>query len=124
MKQYVKEVPVELYRRGVLVFIGSHTQLRNYIALKYPCYSDDVNCMFEELPRGSAWTVKLEDDALIYAEDIISEDVMIHEIFHTTHHLLSLVNVHDEEAAAYLMEYLCGRILPWLRAISSSPVSQ
>ena len=121
MKQQVLNVPVEIFNRGVLVFLGSQEQLKNYVRQKYPEYEDDVE---EELSGGSAYTIKLKDDAIIFAESIIPESEMVHEIVHAAIHLLSLVEVQDkegninEEALCYLVEYLARKILPWLTSIS------
>lgn len=118
MKQHVKTFPVDLYKRGVLVFIGSREQLRSYIEregieIEWDDEADEI------LDKSSAVTFRLKADIIIYAEHVPDEGVIVHEILHATKHLLRIVEVNDEEAEAYLLEYLYDEIMPWFRSVTS-----
>jgi hypothetical protein len=120
MKQHVKAVSVPPYYRGVLVFIGSPDQLRDYLRRSYPAYATSMEDI--DIPQAVACTFNLECDALIYSPSVPKEAAMIHEIFHAARHILNIVGIDlsddTEEAYAYLIEYLSDQILPWLRTFS------
>lgn len=118
MKQNYKIVSVDVFNRGVLVFIGSQQQLLDCLTREYPSYKEEVEQGFEEEERrGDAWTIKLADDALIWADHFVEEKTIVHEIVHTAKHLLNLVDVDNEEVLCYTVEYLYGKIMPWYRSI-------
>ena len=121
MKQHVKIVTVPIYYRGVLIFIGSPDQLRDYLYRRYPAYASSMGDL--DIPPATAYTFKFEGDALIYSPSIPSESTMVHEIFHAARHILGIIGVElsdgTEEVFAYLMEYLSDQILPWLKTFSS-----
>ena len=120
MKQHVKIVNVDIYNRGVLVFFGSESQLINYVHQRFPCYDDCIRDGLNDGKNGTAYTFKLPADAIIFAGTIPAEKTIVHEIGHVAKHLLSIVEVEDEEAFCYLLEYLYDKIIPWVRTISSS----
>ena len=120
MKQHVKIFPVDIYKRGVCVFFGTRDQLKQYFKkenIEYDWKGEETD---EMLDKSQAVCFRLDTDVLIYSEREISESVLIHEIIHASKHILRLVDIDDEEAFAYLTEYLCDQILPWSRTISSS----
>ena len=121
MRQHIKTFTVEIIKRGVLVFMGSWEQFRNYLKRYYPCYLTEVERMWDNAPPGSAYTFKVAGDAIIYADSVICGSTMVHEIAHATKHLLSLVEIEDEEAECYTLEYLYERIIPWLKTIRQKP---
>lgn len=121
MKQRIKIVPVAIYKRGVCVFLGTREQLKEYarrenIDLQWE--KEDVDGM---LDKSQAVTFRLNTDVLIYAERPMSAGVLVHEIIHAAKCILRFVDVQDEEAEAYLAEYLYNEISPWLEKVSPQP---
>lgn len=114
MKQYKKIFPVELFKRGVMVFFGSRENVKRFVTEDYgDAWADE-----SEWDVTSAYTFRLSADALIFAEKPINEGILVHEIVHATRHLLRLVDVDDEETECYLVEYLYNKIIPWFRTTS------
>ena len=117
MKPVSIEVPIELLRRGVLVFFGSRDDLLEYLSANHPVYYEDLKDD-DVWPRGSAYTIKMSDDAIIFADTLIDEGTLVHELGHTSKHLLDIVGIKDEEAYCYTIEYLYNKIMPWYRKLT------
>lgn len=118
MRRYKKTFPVDLYKRGVMVFLGTREAVKRFITEEYDDVWDDES--EEILDRTSAVTFRLSSDALIFSSKPITDGVMVHEIGHAAKHLLRIVGVEDEEAECYLIEYLYDKILPWFHTTSFS----
>ena len=115
MKQFVKIIPVDVYKRGVCVFFGTREQLKMFLKKEDIQIEDDLDGF---LGKSDAIILRTLTDALIFSERKITEGTLIHEISHAAKHILRCCDVEDEEAECHLLEYLCNEILPWARATS------
>lgn len=117
MKQRVKTIPIDLYKRGVQVFYGTDKQFRSYAKregfevdwAEYEAYGDKTGGM----------TIRLPLDVVIVLFESASEGVVVHELGHAAKHILRIVEVEDEEAEMYLLEYLYNEVMPWYRSIQN-----
>ena len=121
MKQRIKIVPIDLYKRGVCVFVGTREQFRSYVERENLEIDWDNYKDIEEM--AAAFTVRFQLDSMIVCTRKPEESVIVHEIVHAAKHILRIVDVDDEEAEAYLVEYLYDQIIPWLRTNFSSSLS-
>lgn len=110
----VKQFPIEIIKRGVLVFLGEEGDLLKYIKKHFPSYLQEVKEVLQEVYDYSALTIKLSGDAIIYSKDIILPGTLVHEIGHVAKHLLKCVDIEDEEMYCYTEEYLFEQIMSWL----------
>lgn len=116
MKQHYKIFPVDIFKRGVLVFHGTRDQFKAYVE------REEIPLEFDEegeeiMDKSNAVTFRMDEDVIIFSErEWIDEGVLIHEILHASKQILRKCDIEDEEALAYLLEYLCGEILPWARS--------
>ena len=118
MKQRVKTVPLDIYKRGVQVFYGTREQFIAYAKnMEFEIDDEEVKTLQE---KTGGITLRLPLDAAVALFPEADEYFVIHELGHASKHILRIVEVEDEEAEMYLMEHLCREILPWFRAISSS----
>lgn len=101
-------IPVEIFKRGVLIFFGSPSGLRDAVSKYYPDKAaqkvyDDVKA---ETLAYQAMTIKTLPDPIIYAKKPIEISVLIHEIVHCATYILEQIDCQDDETRAYLTEYL------------------
>ena len=128
MKPQAIEIPVSVFKRGVIVFFGSPEDLIEYLDQRHPVYANELKAVWEKfincLHSASALTIKLSADPIIYANELIPEEELIHELGHAAKHILSLVKVDDEEAECYTLEYLYEQVMPWFRNLNKKKKSK
>lgn len=117
MKQHVKLFPVDLYKRGVCVFLGTREQFKAYLEREEIDFDWDGEDTDKMLDKYQAVTLRTDTDCIIYSDKEVDEGVLAHECVHAAKHVLRIVGVEDEEAEAYLVEYLYNGIIPWVRSI-------
>lgn len=109
-------IPLDIFKRGVLVFIGHPQELLDFIKKKDPTHLLDVAQQIDENERTLAQVIRTGYDAIIYAREMPNVMTLIHEAYHATVAVYEIIGVvpSDEEAYAYLLEYICHEIFRWL----------
>ena len=103
-------VPVDIFKRGVMVAVGDFGQLRAELRENGYELSEETEREIEgsvadgyvatTLPIGKA------RDVLVYAREPMSLAVLVHELCHAAQMILGHVGVNDKETFAYLVEHL------------------
>lgn len=119
---YHRIVPIDLLHRGVMIFIGSLDSLRAILAEQD--FSQDerehaINTIKDLGTNSAAVTTILGGDVVIYAPQMISTQVLVHEIVHAVALLMRLTGIDDEEFRAYTTEYLFTMLHPFISSESS-----
>lgn len=118
MKQKIKTVPLDIYKRGIQVFYGTKEQFIAYAKrMEFEVDEEEVKTLQE---KTGGITLRLPLDAAVALFPNADEYFAIHELGHAAKHILRIVEVEDEEAEMYLLEHLCRKVLPWFRSISAS----
>lgn len=119
-------IPLDIYKRGVLVFIGSNEELMAYIGKKDAGNLLGVTQFLDDDPTTLAQTIKTPTDAIIHARKMPSSILtFVHEADHAAFGIMQIVGIdpHDEEAHAYMQEYILKKIFEWLDFSSDIPES-
>lgn len=119
MKAISKIFPVDIYKRGLLVCFGTLAELYK---VSKGTLSDEDKAKLEQLDfsRTSAVCICTEGDAIIYAPNRPTDEVIAHELSHATFQILRKVDIDptaSEEAYTYLFEYLYCKVFLWLNAL-------
>lgn len=122
MKSYSKIIPIDLYKRGVMIFFGSKEDLYKKAGA---IITPDIRQSLEECDfnHTQAVTIRTETDAIIYAPQRPYDEIIAHEICHATFQILRIVDIDPtecEEAYTYLFEYLYYKIFLWLNALDDA----
>ena len=110
-------IPIDIYRRGVLVFFGSNEELMNFIKKNAPSDLIGVTTCLDDDETTVAHTIGTSTDAIIHAIKKPSSILtLIHEADHAAFRIMKIVGVEtsDEEAHAYLQEFICQKMFEWL----------
>lgn len=123
-KNYSKIIPIDLYRRGVFIFIGEKDDFfKDKNAKRF--LTDEVRQTLDDIDfsKTAAVTLRTGTDAIIYAPSKPYEDEFVHELSHATFYILKLVDIDPticEEAYAYLLEYLYYKAMLWFNALEQA----
>lgn len=122
-----KLIPIDIYKRGILIWFGKKEELLRYIKKRHPMYYDDVNDIVNT-EDYLAITGMVKQDILIYSEEVPELPIVIHEICHAAMMLLEKVGIEasdgNGEPYAYLVEYVCRKVLEWLNVSPCDVQSQ
>ncbi len=103
-------VPVDIYKRGVLFYFGKRKGLLSYIRQAHPDYYAEVRAGLDR--GGDAMCISLSGDTIVYARDVPTVPVLVHEAVHAAEDVLGKVDVEASgEPMAYLVEYLVAKAL-------------
>ena len=114
MHQNAKPTPIEaelvadVFRRGVLLFVGELSDLKSAFARRRITVSADMFTAIErqqENSRGFCITVG-SGESVIYFRQMPGTALLVHEVCHATRRMLDEIGVDDDEAFAYLAEHL------------------
>ncbi len=97
------EIPIDLFKCGVVVCIGSYRQTVNALAADGFAIDGDTNGL-DDSAGASFGFVGLPDKGIWLSEPDLF--VLVHEAVHTARSLLADKGVSDEETLCYLVEYL------------------
>lgn len=121
MQMETKKFPIDLYRHGVRVVIGTIDEA--VAALKKDGLKNDIDDVREiaELSSGLAFELATGDVAIWLREPPKDKDSMAtlaHEVFHAVSFILRGVGIEHtsdtEEAYAYAYDYLFRNIYSWV----------
>ena len=122
MKSYSKIIPIEIYRRGVLVFIGDKEECARNLQ-KHKIKEDCVNAVRDYDMDGTlAYTMEIGSDVLVYMKKKQPMDIIVHELSHAVFKILKIVGIDPtecEEAYAYLIDYLYKKVSEWISDVPS-----
>lgn len=110
-------IPIDIYRRGVLVFFGPKDDFLRFVKSKDAGNSDLVAQRVNDDDGSTlAQCITTSTDAYIYAEESPGIACIVHESAHAAMGILKIVGISpsEEEAFAYLQEYICQHIFDWL----------
>lgn len=117
-----KEFPVDLFKRGVMVVIGDEDFLIE--SSKEYDFEEEVRNMMEDLTGSyEALTFRMSTgDCIIFLKEEPKNPfgigLLAHEAVHASIHILKsvdiIINSHDDEVLAYLVENLVYRVMEWL----------
>lgn len=121
-----KNISIDLYKRDITVFIGSHEDFQEWVSsYKAPAsWQQLVESIIEsdDNALASYWYNRKNGNGIIElpvhpksAEEIA---ITAHEVLHCVMHVLSYVGIpciphESNEAYTYLMEYLMERVLEY-----------
>lgn len=115
-------IPVEIYRRGVTVFLGSKKELVKYLRAHGPDVLEEIE---DELSMSGSLGLCFKLDAgesLVWCHKNVALSTIVHELAHASFHMLKAVGIplsENGEEYTYLLEFLCERTFQWLNLISS-----
>lgn len=119
-------IPVDIYKRGITVFIGSHKEFKSWVRdyykndedyqnlIDYVCNNDTYNTL------GVFWYNGSTGDGIIelprFPKSAKEIAVAAHEVLHAVFHILDYcgVNYSKEsggESHTYLLEYMLSNLL-------------
>lgn len=121
-----KHIPIDIYKRDITVFIGTHDEFKEWVS------SYHVPSNWEQLIESiiesddnsiaSYWYNRLNGNGIIelpwHPEKKEELGVAAHECLHSAIHILSYVNIpcipHEaNEAYTYLLEYLFVKVIDY-----------
>lgn len=117
-------IPVDIYRRGVLVFFGPKEDFLHFVESRdADNYEGIARCVNDDDGATLAQTIKTTTDVYIFAEQAPGMAAIVHESAHATMGILKIVGISpsEEEAFAYLQEYICQQIFDWLNLSCDAP---
>ena len=121
-KDYFLRIPVDIYKRGVLIYFGSKSGFMRLIDREAPEYHNGCEEIADD--KNNLAIIYKDMDMVIYAKKIPTIKVLLHELFHATCGIMQQVGIslddESEEAYAYLFEYLCSKTLTWFFEISDN----
>lgn len=121
-----KVIPIDLYKRDITVFIGSHDEFKEWVtSYKVPSNWEQLIESIvesEDDAVASYWYNRLNGNGIIelpwHPEKKGEIGVAAHECLHCVMHTLSYVNIpcipHEaNESYTYLLEYLLVQVLDY-----------
>lgn len=121
-----KVIPIDLYKRDITVFIGTHDEFKEWVQqYKVPTSWEQLieSIIYSEDDAvASYWYNRNTGNGIIelpwHPEKRFEIGVAAHECLHCTMHTLSYVNIpcipHEaNESYTYLLEYLLTRVLDY-----------
>lgn len=119
-KNYSKVIPIDLYKRGLLIFIGDKNECVKL--LKRDKISEESVKQVKEfdMTGTTAVTFCIDGDVLIYMENKKPIEVLVHELSHVAFMVLRIVGIdptQSEEAYAYLLGYLYEKAALWFNDV-------
>lgn len=120
-----KTLPIDIFKRGVVLFIGPAEELIDFYKKEFPSDAETVEKVVKEdiLETGLAlgYTLKCCSDAIIWMPEPREIGVLVHEFLHAVMWILELVEVkatkETEEVMAYMLEYLYDNLVPWYQEV-------
>lgn len=118
-----KSVPVDIFKRGVLEFIGPKEELLKMLKENFNGYAEVIEGIMREdgiEPENYAvgYTFKVLPDALVWLPKEEKLGVTVHEIGHSIFHIFKQVEIpitdDTEELFCYMLEYLFEEFYTWL----------
>lgn len=115
----IKDIPCDIYRWTVQVFLGSHEEFKKYVHKKYRKDKELLDIVDNEAP-GIGDFYRSPDMLMIRIEDFptIPKEIGVasHEALHAAMDILKWAGVHFEsygadEALTYLQEWILTNIL-------------
>ena len=115
-------IPLEVFRRGVMIFIGPAEELIKTLKEKYPEYGEAVERTIDNEEKlksdlNVGCTFKCSQDAIIWLPEDTNTGTLVHELLPTVFHLLDTVDIkptpETEEAYCYAIEYLFDQSVEW-----------
>lgn len=116
-----KIIPLDLYKRGIIVFVGTNEELESYFAKDMTALNNIRESLLDFDEYTEAMTISLDTDVLIFAHEPIDTPTLVHELLHAVNVLMQIISaqhIENDEPYAYLLEYL------FREATSSDVVSQ
>lgn len=98
------DIPVDLFKCGVVVWIGDRERMRTHLA-KEGLHIDDVDFRSIGDAVGAVLDVDGEPDKVIWLEEL-DIPVAVHEAIHAAKRMLGEKGVDDEETLCYLAEHI------------------
>lgn len=112
----VIQIPIDVYKTFALVFVGCDKQeVMKRLAREFE--EEEHKPLLDEYYNGDLEGACLRNGKIgvVLLKDWDNIPVMAHELFHMTNDLLSARGVcnteNNDEASAYLLEYLMGGVL-------------
>ena len=118
-----KTVSIDMFKRGVMEFIGPKEELLKVLSEKFDGYAEVIKKVMEEdkiEPENYAlgYAFKVLPDALIWLPKEERLGVSVHEIGHSIFHIFKQVEIpitdDTEELFCYMLEYLFDEFYSWL----------
>ena len=107
---YAIIVPCHIYRHGVALVVGGMADLERHLRkYDYTLEQETRRLIEDNETHAKAWTFYTDSkrrDVVIYSQEPLSMATLVHEICHAAQFTLNNVGVADNEAFAYLVEYL------------------
>lgn len=119
------ELSADVFRRGVLLFVGKLADLKNALARRRVSVASDVFSRIER-ERGTSGGFCIpvgNGESVIYFRQPPQTPTLVHEICHATWRMLDEIGIADDEAFAYLAEHLFAQAISCADA-SLSPSSR
>ena len=102
-----KVIALDIFKRGVLVFVGTKQELINSIDIDL---QEQIKDSLDDYDNNTiAMTIETDTDAIIFCEQPITVETLLHECVHAARIILEKINAYptdNDEVYAYLVEYL------------------
>lgn len=119
------ELSADVFRRGVLLFIGDLLGLKDALSHRRVSVAADVLARIERgMEDSCGFCIPVGNgESVIYFRQTPQTPVLVHEVCHATRRMLDEIGVDDDEAFAYLAEHLFAQAISCVDA-SRSPSSR
>lgn len=105
-------IPIDIYRRGVCFMCGSAEDMADcFVSDKLYGFADAV--LNADWEQTHAITLCDDSDVWVYSTEPMTLSVLCHELTHVVFKIFNIIGIdptNDEEAYAYLYEYLFKEI--------------